>query len=416
LRRAFARVGLGSAWFLSRRNRVRLVVLILLCALLNACAGPRSAPEAPAFLFRDDAFTAPQERFSASDLFALSEPMRRFLKHDIASQLRASGPTNGLIEALYTKNQLKLAYDAATTRNASEAFDARAGNCLSMVIMTAAFAKELSLPVEYNAAGYEEVWSRSGDFLLGSGHVNISVGARDWDVGALQVGRPLTVDFLPPEDVRGLPSRVVPERMIVAMYMNNKSVEALLHGELDDAYGWVREAIRQSPEFASSYNTLGIVYLHRGDPQQAARVFGYALELAPNNTSVMANFADVLSRLGDQAQAAALRQRLARIDPNPPYYFFNLAMAAMQRDDFSSARRLFAKEVARADYNEEFHYWLGVAYFKLGEIERARREVALAMEKSASQGGHNLYAAKLAWLQSLARGTDSVQPVITPKR
>jgi len=393
---------------------VRSVVPVLLCALLSACAGERLAPEPPAFLFQDDAFAAPEERFSAKDLFALSEPMRQFLRHDIAVQLRASGPTNGLLEALYSKNQLKLSYDAATTRNASEAFNARAGNCLSMVVMTAAFAKELSLPIEYNAAGYEEVWSRSGDFLLGSGHVNISVGARDWDVTARQVGRPLTVDFLPPEDVRGLPSRPITEQMVVAMYMNNKSVEALLQGELDDAYGWARGAIRASPDFASSYNTLGIVYLHRGNPELAARVFAYALELAPNNTSVLANLADVRSRMGDAAQAAELRARLARIDPNPPYYFFNQGMTAFQQNDFSSARKLFAKEVARADYNQEFHYWLGVAYYKLGDVERARRQLALAMQKSASQGQHDLYAAKLAWLQTLARGADSVRPLITP--
>jgi Flp pilus assembly protein TadD len=89
-------------------------------------------------------------------------------------------------------------------------------------------------------------------------------------------------------------------------------------------------------------------------------------------------------------------------------------MTAFQQNDFSSARKLFAKEVARADYNQEFHYWLGVAYYKLGDVERARRQLALAMQKSASQGQHDLYAAKLAWLQTLARGADSVRPLITP--
>ena len=393
---------------------MRIAGLAFVCALLSACAGPRLAAEPPAFLFKDDAFAAPEESFAASDLFALNEQMRRFLAHDIAVQLHSSGPTNGLIEALYSKNQLKLSYDAARTRNAAEAFNARAGNCLSMVIMTAAFAKELGLPVEYNAAGYEEVWSRSGDFLLGSGHVNVSVGARDSDIGLRVVGRPLTVDFLPPEDIRGLPSREIPEQVIVAMYMNNKSVESLMRDELDEAYGWAREAIRRSPEFASSYNTLGIVYLHRGDPAQAARVFAYALEQAPDNTSVMANLADVLSRLGDQAGAAALRSRLARIDPNPPYHFFNLGIAAMQENDFSTATKMFAKEVSRADYNQEFHYWLGVAYFKLGEIERAQRQLSLAMEKSTTRGDHDLYAAKLAWLQTIAGGSGGLRPVITP--
>ena len=49
------------------------------------------------------------------------------------------------------------------TRNAAEAFDARSGNCLSLVIMTAAFAKELGLPVRYQNVFVDEAWSRSGD-------------------------------------------------------------------------------------------------------------------------------------------------------------------------------------------------------------------------------------------------------------
>ena len=64
------------------------------------------------------------------------------------------------------------------TRNAAQAFDARAGNCLSLVVMTAALAKELGLQVEYNSAYTEETWSRNGALLLRSGHINITIGRR----------------------------------------------------------------------------------------------------------------------------------------------------------------------------------------------------------------------------------------------
>jgi hypothetical protein len=35
------------------------------------------------------------------------------------------------------------------TRNAPQTFAARAGNCLSRVIMTAAFAKEIGVPIRH---------------------------------------------------------------------------------------------------------------------------------------------------------------------------------------------------------------------------------------------------------------------------
>ena len=75
--------------------------------------------------------------------------MRRYARTEIAAQANRKGRHRALIDALYSKHQLRLEYDTVITRNASEAFDARAGNCLSLVIMTAAFAKELGLMVEY---------------------------------------------------------------------------------------------------------------------------------------------------------------------------------------------------------------------------------------------------------------------------
>ena len=51
-------------------------------------------------------------------------------------------------------------------------------------------------------------------------------------------------------------------------------------------------------------------------------------------------------------------------------------MAALQKGDYRTAHDLFAKEVARAPYNDEFHYWLAVADVGLGETESARWELA----------------------------------------
>jgi tetratricopeptide (TPR) repeat protein len=395
-----------------RGEQVVARVAVLLCALLGACAGgPHFVTHPPEFLFQDDSFVAPRERFSGVDPFAVSDAMRQYLWVDIASQLRSTGSAQGLVTALYTKGQLSLEYDASSTRTAAEAFDARAGNCLSLVIMTAALAKELDLSVEYHSAKTEEIWSRSGDLLLGSGHVNVELGYKrvvgQHGFNFKVYGRSsMLVDFLPADEIRGLPVREIPEDTIVAMFFNNRAVEALARGELDEAYGWAREAIWRSPQFENSYNTLAVVYLHHGDPQQASRVFRYALERAPENATVLSNLADTLDQMGDHEGAVALRFRLARIDPDPPYYFFNLGVEAMQRHDFESARSLFAKEVRRADYNHEFHYWLGVAYFKLGQFDRARRQLLLAIERTQSRGDHELYAAKLAWLQANAHGSN----------
>ncbi len=389
-------------------------IALLLCALLGACAGLRPVEPPPGFLFRDDQFNAPAERFSASGLFSLSDSMREFLRNRAARTLRREGPVDGLIDALYREGELKLRYDPSRTRTAAEAFDARAGNCLSLVIMTAAFAKELGLEIQYNSAEAGEMWSRSAGLLLGSAHVNITLGSWRPELLARVYQLPQTVDFLPASEIGALQVREVPERTIVAMYMNNRAAEALVRADLDDAYGWARAAIRQDPQFASSYNTLAVVYLRHGNAGQAARVLRYELEREPDDATLISNLADVASRLGDPTEAAALRARLARIDPHPPYQFFDLGMQAMQRNDFRTASAMFAREVARAGYNHEFHFWLGVAYFRLGRIEQARDQLLQAIETSSSRGERDRYAAKLAWLKANGGGQQAPVPEATP--
>ena len=385
------------------RSLLSLLLNAALLSLLAACAGAPPMLAAPAGLFHDELFAAPDEPVTTDGVFTVTDAMRRYLDVDIAYQLRTKGLQTGLAEALHTRNELRLEYDTTHTKNAGEAFATRSGNCLSLVIMTAAFAKELKVPFRYGSAVLEDAWSRSGDLLFASGHVNVTLGRRLLDAGTSRDLSPLTIDFLPPEDIRGLRRREIGEATVLAMYANNHAAEALARHHLDTAYAWAREAIRHDPGFAGAWNSLGVVYLRHGNAAEAERVFEHVLAFDAVNTRSLANLAEALQRQGRADEARAARERLVAIEPHPPFHFFQLGMAAMRRFDYVAARDLFAREVARADYQHEFHYWLGVADWQLGNIDAARKQLALAKDNSLTRSQHDLYAAKLAWLQSQRR-------------
>lgn len=373
----------------------------LLCSLLlAACASPPVAqrPESP---FRDDLFAPPSVGISASEVFALSSEMRNYLQNEIADQLRTKGPQRGLIDALYDKNQLKLDYDVELTRDAAQTFAARAGNCLSLVIMTAAFAKEMGLPARYQRVLVDDAWSRSGDMYFSSSHINLTLGNTEIGDHILDdKTAQLTIDFVEPRDMFRRRVREITEDTVVAMYMNNRAAESLARGQVTDAYWWAREAIVQDPRFLSSYNTLGVVYRHHGNLRQAERVLSHVLELEPANTQVMSNLVLVFTDEGRTQDATALSRKLEQLEPFPPFYFFNLGRIAMDQGDYEAARKLFAKEVDRDVYYHEFHFWLAAAYLGLGETRQAREQLALAMETSTTHKQHELYAAKLDRLRA----------------
>jgi tetratricopeptide (TPR) repeat protein len=109
----------------------------------------------------------------------------------------------------------------------------------------------------------------------------------------------------------------------------------------------------------------------------------------------------VLDRLGRPEEAAAAERELARLEGEAPFNYFHRGLAAMEAGDFRGARALFAREVARAPEYHEFHFWLGLAELRLGNVSRARAEMAAALENSTTASEHDLYAAKLQRLSLL---------------
>jgi Tfp pilus assembly protein PilF len=364
-------------------------------------AGCASAPALRSErLFNDQLFATRPERISADAVFALNDDMKRYVTTQVASQWRIKGRPRALIDALYSKSQLKLAYDAEMTRNAAETFNARAGNCLSLVIMTAALAKETAVPVRYQMVLGDAVWSRSGGMYFSVSHVNLTLGPEQGGRIVDNQSAPLTIDFLPGEDLRGQRIRVVSEATIVAMYMNNRAAESLAQGKIDDAYWWARAAIEQDPKFLSAYNTLGVIYRRHGNVRESEQVLGLVLELEPGNTQVMSNLALVLNDEGRAAESAALTHKLEQMEPYPPFYFFERGLAAMRIGDYEEARIQFSKEVERDAYYHEFRAWLAAALLGLGETAQARAQLTLAMKTSATRTDHDLYLAKLDRIKS----------------
>jgi Tfp pilus assembly protein PilF len=381
------------------------LAVALLSLWLAACAAPPVAPVAQPDrrFFNDHLFAAPSERVSAADVFAFSEEMRRYLHVEIAEQARLKGRRQALVDALFSKGELKLEYDAERTRNAAGAFAAREGNCLSLVIMTAAFARELELPIEYGKAFVDETWARTGDMDLLIGHVNLTLGRGSSDphnsgtrvTASARSDGATTIDFLPPSEARTVRTRPIREGMVVGMYMNNRAVEALAAGRIDDAYWWVREALVQAPELVLAYNTLGAIYVRRGQWHEAERAFDHVLAVEPRNALALSNLIPVLTALGRIDEAQRLADRLDRLEVEPPFARLQRGLAALQSGDARTARDEFAREVARDPYYHESQFWLGIAYLRTGEVELARKHLALAMENSTTRRDREIYGAKL---------------------
>jgi Tfp pilus assembly protein PilF len=375
------------------RSSLSRLVLAVAPLLLAGCATTAPLAPAEAGMFDDAQFGQAREPLDPADVFRLTPAMQDYLDKTIMPIARARGIRQALTDALYTRSKLMLEYDSSTTRTAAQAFEARQGNCLSLVIMTGAFANAMNLKVTYQQVATEDMWTRSGDMYFMSGHVNLAFQHR-YDVSVVY-----TIDFMPAVN-DGLYTRPISQETVLAMYMNNRAAEAMVRGQLDDAYWRVRQAVKLDPQFYSAYNTLGVIYLRHGDAARAEQVLGYVLNGSPDNPRILSNYADALRKLGRTAEAQAVQAHLAAVEPVPPFYWFVQGQKALHQGDFAKARDLFLKEIERDPDYHEFHYALAVADFSLNRLDEARSELALAMGDAIKRSDHDLYAAKLDKLKA----------------
>lgn len=367
--------------------------------LLGGCAGaPVHSPPRVEVLFADALFRPPTAAVDTADLFTLDDAMRAFARAQVLPRFKEHGRYRGLYHAV--RDELRLDYDTSVTRNAAATFAARSGNCLSLVLLTAALARAYDIPFQYQNVRARGAWSRANGLAFYSGHVNLLLGpANSWLDRTPE--NALIVDFLTPQMPAHHGSRPIAEHTVVAMYLNNRAAETLVTDDVDQAYWWVRAALLADPTFVTAYNTLGVVYRRHGDLPRSERALRAALEREPANANVLSNLVRVLERLGRTTEAAAMKERLAELAPYPPFYFLDRGLAAVARGDYEEATHLLRRELARMPHDDEVHFALGLVELQRGRLRDARRHVALALENSTTRDRREIYANKLAALEGL---------------
>ena len=386
---------------------LRCLLAGLALAVISACTTPPPPTAQPARFAHDLHFGPPPEAVAATDTFAMSPAMVAYADEHLGAgaprSARGRDPRQALLAALYQNKKLRLQYDDSHTRTAAQAFEQRAGNCLSLVLMTAAFAKHLDLSVTFQAVEVDETLERRGGLYLSSGHVNIVLQRPPLALrrgGAVDDDADLVVDFLPGRDVAGARVRHLNETTLVAMFNNNRAAEVLAAGQLAQGYWWARAAVLQAPGFMPAINTLGVVYDRAGLPDAAEQAYRQVLDKEPRNVAALSNLVGTLRRQGRQLEAEPVARLLARLQPLPPFQAFDEGRRAMAAQDYERAKRLFDQELEHQPHQAEVHHWAALANWHLGRQSAVTYHLVQARDYSGTRSDRDRYSAKLENLRS----------------
>ncbi|MCE9677835.1 hypothetical protein LZP69_01335 [Shewanella sp. AS1] len=377
---------------------IGLVACLLVGSLLQGCASDTSAKlDDVEQYFLDQHFETVPDLIGSSELFSLSPESAQILRQEF-NRSRISRDyvlaTQWLADYIDAPNG-GFEYRDNVTRIAQTTFDSREGNCMSLVLVTAAMAEILDIEVEFQEIEVPPVWDKQGDFYLVNGHINLLLIPKEVPNTYFASKNAIQVDFVPEQTVRSYRKTVIDKTMVMAMFYNNIAAESMVMGQYDRAYAYIKQSLLIKSDFVPALNTLAILYRYKGLEEAAERLYKAALTLEGEDLNTLYNYALLLSRQNRLTEWAGIHKTLELARIRNPYYYYDMGERAYAQREYKTAARWYRRAIEKADYRHEFYFALSRVNWLIGDQEQARLNLQKAVSLTTDNTNKRRYQVKL---------------------
>ncbi|RBP49907.1 tetratricopeptide repeat protein [Arenicella xantha] len=286
------------------------------------------------------------------------------------------------------------------TLTAEKALQSMSGNCLSLVLVTDAFAKLSGINIEYQLLEQNPVYSLDNDLLIRSDHMR-SVIHGPWvesAEGAFRSNSSIRIDYFQTDGLSYIDQ--IPSHEKDSMYYSNKAVEYAAERQYNLAFSHAKHALSINPNSLSALNTLGILHRRLGDNVTAESIYQYGSQRHPSKAIFLRNLSTILKSEKRFEELAAVSEEIKKLNSNKLAEFIRAGQEAEQQQDYGVAVLNYRRALAIAPDLHELHLYSAVANFKNGANVSAEKDFFRAIKTAENDPAKKLYEKKLTALQS----------------
>ncbi|WP_220743729.1 tetratricopeptide repeat protein [Shewanella colwelliana] len=372
--------------------------LLVVLALVQGCASTSSKPSVDNVeqYFLDQHFVQ-TETIAPAALFHLPSLATQQLRVEFSKSRMSRNYmlANQWLADYINADNGGFLYQDNMTRVAAETYGDRAGNCLSLVLLTAAMADALDVDVEFQEIEVPPIWDKQGDFYLVNGHINLRLIPKETNDTFHVSKQAIQVDFLPERSVRGYAKKQIDKATVMAMFYNNVAAESLVVGDFDKAYSHIKQSLQLKADFVPALNTLAILYRYKGLDDAAETVYKLALGQDEEDMNALFNYAVLLSSQNRLEEWAEVHKTLELARIRNPYYYYDMAQQVYFDRQYDEALTWYKRAVEKANYRHEFYFGLSRAYWATGDEDKAKRNLEKALALTGDEHNKQRYQAKL---------------------
>lgn len=333
-----------------------------------------------------------------AELFHLPEKEQvNFLAY--VKRKRLEGVTDDRIIYNYLENEIANFTYHGDSLTASQTLVAKQGNCISLALLTQAYANLIELETGFQEMTDDPVYAKDSGIIFASNHFRTMLyRPTKNDVNTIKATRSgLLVDYFSSRSSQF--SGTASYNDLVAKYYSNLAADALANTDYNLAYTMLLKANEFTPSSPALFNLAGVLHRRKGDTASAQLIYQNALDSNRDNINLLKNYHLLASETQQYSLLSKLDDRLL-LKQSDPYELISLAENKAQQGLFISATELIDQAIIKAPYLSEPYLALAKVKYMQGQLKNTQQLLKQAMDLEIDQSKRKIYQAKLLSLQS----------------
>uniref|UniRef100_A0A486XKJ3 TPR domain protein n=1 Tax=Rheinheimera sp. BAL341 TaxID=1708203 RepID=A0A486XKJ3_9GAMM len=371
------------------------VLAILAFALVAGCSSISEGPIQPSIPNSDLLLNSKLSVPSVEDIFGLEPAQKQEFLTYFNDPNHSTIPARKRLYNFLSQHTANFDY-MGQNYTARQAYASKAGNCISLAVLTKALADIANVEVKFQSIFSAPVFDIKNDFVVSSDHVRtflfesdfVSKRGNEYFFQSL-----LVIDYLPSAgDIAG---PHISEQTFIAMFYRNLATDAVLSGNYNQALALLNTALSFDSTYGSVINLIAVVHRRLNQPELAEQFYEYGLQVATRNVSIINNYALLKQLNGDKEGAQQLLKSFSMSHENDPYQWYVLGKAAIKRGRPADAAIYFNNAIERAPYMHQLYLELALAHYQNNQLGYAKRTLEKAAELANGRDTQQRYFAKL---------------------
>jgi len=286
------------------------------------------------------------------------------------------------------------------TYNASTAMRLNKGNCMSLAILTTAYAKLIGIDFSYRTVHTLPIFTKKSDVILSSSHVQTIIYDDTFvpEENYYYFSTPrIVIDYFPNEDNRkGVKYSY---KTFLAMYYKNIAADALVNKNLAKSFLYANTAYQYDSNNTAIINLLAVIHRRAGDIKTAELIYKEGLKIGKPDLSLLSNYIMLLKSQKRMEEVTVLQNQMNKLDDPNPYHSLGEAFIARQKGKTKQAEVYFKKALKKAPYLNQAYMGLYKIYAEQQKLDEAQAMLIKALEWTYELDERKLYKHKLYSIQ-----------------